>query len=111
MYPREHCLAEIPMRETRLTIEFLARVPRFSGGSGRLAGRADLPTEEHWGDVADRLLCGRPADGEVWIFAYGSLIRDPGLEFVEELLGVVRAGTDPSALFGCGSRGTLERPR
>jgi|GEM_PF-5094147 len=77
-------------RKMRLAPEHLALVPPFSGETGRLAGRSDIPTEAEWEAVADSLLANAPVDGQIWIFAYGSLIWNPEFDFVEERLGTAR---------------------
>ena len=95
----------------RLTRELVALVPPHDGETGNLAGRSDLSTDADIAEVADGLLAGRPASGEVWIFAYGSLIWAPEFEFVEERLGTVR-GWHRSFCLGWVRlyRGTPERP-
>ncbi|WP_136658687.1 gamma-glutamylcyclotransferase [Nitratireductor sp. XY-223] len=57
-----------------------------------------------------RVLAGRP-DGELWVFAYGSLMWDPGFDFVEvrkaHVGGYARAFCLKDEL---GARGTREAP-
>ena len=98
-------------RHLHLTRDLVARVPPHTGDSGRLAGRSDLSTDDDIAAVAAALLADRPDDGEVWIFAYGSLIWAPEFDFVEERLGVVR-GWHRSFCLGWVRlyRGTPERP-
>jgi len=99
------------MRRMRLTEELTALVPPFSGESGRLAGRSDLPTEAEYAAAMAELMAGAPPSGEVWIFAYGSLIWNPEFDYAEERLGVV-AGWRRSFCIGWVRlyRGTPERP-
>lgn len=94
-----------------LTPELVARVPPFEGTSGRLAGRADRATEADWAAAADTLLADAPDTGEVWIFAYGSLIWNPEFEVAEERLGTIQ-GWQRSFCQGWVRlyRGTPERP-
>ncbi len=98
-------------RQMRLTPELVARVPPHSGQSGTLAGRSDLSSDADIAAVANRLLEQRPPSGEVWIFAYGSLIWAPEFDYVAERLGTVR-GWHRSFCLGWVRiyRGTPERP-
>jgi glutathione-specific gamma-glutamylcyclotransferase len=100
-----------PPRQMRLTPELVARVPPFSGETGRLSGRSDLNTDEDIAKVATALLADAPSDGAIWIFAYGSLIWNPEFDFTEERLGTV-AGWRRSFCLGWVRiyRGTPERP-
>ena len=106
----------LPARQMRLTAELVARVPPHSGDGGRLAGRSDRPGDADIAAVAAALLAGRPGSADVsvadvWVFAYGSLIWNPGFDFVEERLGTV-AGWHRSFCLGWVRiyRGTPERP-
>lgn len=98
-------------RRMRLTAELVARVPPHTGESGRLAGRSDRPSDADYDDAVAAVLAGRPASGEIWIFAYGSLIWNPDFDFVEERLGTVM-GWHRSFCLGWVRlyRGTPERP-
>ena len=98
-------------RQMRLTPELVARVPPHTGTSGKLAGRSDLSTEDDIAALAAALLADRPASGEVWIFAYGSLIWAPEFDYVEERIGTIR-GWHRSFCLGWVRlyRGTPERP-
>lgn len=94
-----------------LAPEHLALFPPFSGETGRLAGRSDVPTEAEWEAVADSLLANAPADGQIWIFAYGSLIWNPGFDYVEERLGTARGWRRSFCVSWVRlHRGTPERP-
>ncbi len=101
----------MPPRQMRLTPELVALVPPHTGETGRLAGRTDRPTDADLDDVAAKLLADAPANGEVWIFAYGSLIWNPDFDFVDERLGTV-PGWHRSFCLGWVRiyRGTPERP-
>ncbi len=103
-------MAAMP-RQMHLTDDLVARVPPHDGVTGRLAGRSDLSTEEDIAALATRLLAQRPDDGQIWIFAYGSLIWAPEFDFVEERLGTVH-GWHRSFCLGWVRlyRGTPERP-
>jgi cation transport protein ChaC len=95
----------------RLTEDLVARVLPHSGESGRLAGRDDLPTDADYTAGVARLLATAPPSGDVWIFAYGSLIWNPGFESVENRLATIH-GWRRSFCIGWVRiyRGTPERP-
>jgi glutathione-specific gamma-glutamylcyclotransferase len=101
----------VKRRQMRLTEDLVARVPLHSGQSGRLAGRSDLPTEAEYAAAVAALLMGAPASGEVWVFAFGSLIWSPGFDHVEERLATLH-GWRRSFCIGWVRiyRGTPERP-
>ncbi len=103
-------LAAMP-RTLALTPDLVARVPPHDGVTGKLADRPDLSTAAEIDQIAQHLLAQRPADGQVWIFAYGSLIWAPEFDFVEERLATVR-GWHRSFCLGWVRlyRGTPERP-
>ncbi|MDH5529424.1 MAG: gamma-glutamylcyclotransferase [Paracoccaceae bacterium] len=100
-----------PPRQMRLTPELVARVPPFSGETGRLAGRSDLHSDEDIEAIRHTLMADAPASGDVWIFAYGSLIWNPEFDHVEERLATV-SGWHRSFCLGWVRlyRGTPERP-
>lgn len=79
----------MPPRRMRLTEELVRRVPPHAGESGRLADRDDIPSDAEYADGVAALVAGAPASGEIWIFAYGSLIWNPGFEHVEDRLATV----------------------
>jgi len=101
----------VPPKTMRLTPALVAKVPAFTGESGRLSGRTDLPKLADYDPVLDLLLSQAPSSGDVWIFAYGSLIWNPEFDFDQELLGTV-AGWHRSFCIGWVRiyRGTPERP-
>lgn len=103
--------AEMAPRQMHLTKELVARVPPFSGESGKLSGRDDLPTDEDYATAVEHLLAGAPPSGDVWIFAYGSLIWNPEFDYVEERLSTL-SGWRRSFCLGWVRiyRGTPERP-
>jgi cation transport protein ChaC len=95
----------------RLTEHLVASVPPYDGETGRLAGRGDLPTDAEYAAGVAALLAGAPPSGEVWIFAFGSLIWDPRFDYVEERLATIH-GWRRSFCIGWVRiyRGTPERP-
>lgn len=101
----------MPPRPMRLTPDLVARVPPYSSETGRLAGRSDLPSDQDYAEAVALVLAGRPPSGEVWIFAYGSLIWNPEFAFVEERLALA-PGWHRSFCIGWVRiyRGTPERP-
>jgi cation transport protein ChaC len=66
----------------RLTPELVARVHRDIPDPGPLATTTLSTEEDHQAELA-KLLAGRPPSGEVWVFAYGSLIWLPGCAVAE----------------------------
>src|SRR5262249_27006929 len=63
-------------RRMRLTAELIARVGLPVPDPGPLPNRV-YTVDADYTAAADELLAGRPANGEVWVFAYGSLIWKP----------------------------------
>lgn len=98
-------------RQLHLTQELVSRVPPFSGESGKLSARDELPTDADYADAVEQLLAGAPPSGDVWIFAYGSLIWNPDFNYEEERLGTL-SGWRRSFCLGWVRlyRGTPERP-
>ena len=99
------------LRQMHLTKELVSRVPPFSGENGKLSGRDDLPTDADYAKAVEHLLAGAPPSGDVWIFAYGSLIWNPEFDYVEERLSNL-SGWRRSFCLGWVRiyRGTPERP-
>ena len=81
-------------RSMTLTPELVARVAREVLDAGPEPGAVELGDADYV-RAARRLR--EQAAGEVWLFAYGSLIWKPEVEHVEERVGTARAGTAPSA--------------
>lgn len=48
------------------------------------------PTDEEFRGFAQEIIAGSPDPGQVWVFAYGSLIWSPACAFVEIRTGLVR---------------------
>ena len=55
-------------------------------------------------------LAGRPAEGAVWVFGYGSLIWNPAFHFVEKRVALVRGWHRRFCLWLKAGRGTPESP-
>ena len=64
-----------------LTAELVALVERTEPDPGPEPGRHD-PTDEEFAAMAREVLAGAPR-GDLWLFAYGSLIWNPEHDFVE----------------------------
>jgi cation transport protein ChaC len=73
---------QISPRQMHLTKELVATVPPFKGESGKLSTRDDLLMDAEYTQAVEDLLAGAPPAGEVWAFAYGSLIWNPDFKFV-----------------------------
>ena len=67
----------------RLTPELVSRVVRHVDDPGPVPGRV-YATDADYEATTRALLADRPASGEVWVFAYGSLIWKPACDIVEQ---------------------------
>ncbi|CAN7243757.1 gamma-glutamylcyclotransferase [Mesorhizobium amorphae] len=94
----------------RLTPELVSRVVRHVDDPGPVPGRV-YATDADYEATMRAILADRPASGETWIFAYGSLIWKPACDIVEQRVGVAR-GWHRSFCLGWDRRfrGTNERP-
>jgi cation transport protein ChaC len=96
----------------RLTPDLVALVAPDAGGepSPMRPGFRRASDADHDGAVRD-ILAGKPTTGEVWIFAYGSLIWKPAFDFVEQRIGHVH-GWHRSFCLGWDRRfrGSTDRP-
>lgn len=70
-----------PKELPTLTPELVALVERTEPDPGPEPGRHD-PSDAEFAEMAEEVLAGAP-EGELWLFAYGSLIWNPGHDFVE----------------------------
>ena len=93
----------------RLTPELVAQVARHVDDPGPMPGRT-YATDADYETTMRELLDARPSSGEVWVFAYGSLIWKPASDIVEHRVAVVR-GWHRSFCLGWDRRfrGTSER--
>jgi cation transport protein ChaC len=74
----------MPRTETiALTAELVALVDRIEPDPGPEPGRHD-PTDAEFAAMADTVLAGAP-EGDLWLFAYGSLIWKPEFDFCDQL--------------------------
>ena len=71
----------------RLTPQLVARVPRAPPPPATTGPKAALAGDEDHATVLAAIHSSRPASGsardEFWIFAYGSLIWNPGFSFTD----------------------------
>jgi cation transport protein ChaC len=74
------------------------------------AGQMKLWSEAELTASLDHTLAAQPAPGDVWIFAYGSLIWNPTFHFAEQQVGRVHGWHRSFCLWTVTSRGTPERP-
>jgi cation transport protein ChaC len=73
----------MPRIETiALTAELVALVDRVEPDPGPEPGRRD-PTDAEFAAMAENVLAGAP-EGDLWLFAYGSLIWKPELDFCDQ---------------------------
>jgi cation transport protein ChaC len=73
----------------RLTAEHVARVYRAIPEEPFPEGLARSTESDHEATI-ERLLAANPGAGEIWFFAYGSLIWKPACAFVEVRTGLLR---------------------
>ena len=66
-----------------LTEDLVALVNRVEPDPGPEPGRHD-PSDAEFAAMAETTLAGAPV-GDLWLFAYGSLIWSPGHEFVDQV--------------------------
>ena len=97
-------------RQMRLTPELVARVARHVHDPGPIPGRA-YATDADYEATTRALLRARPASGEMWVFAYGSLIWKPACDIVEQRVAVAK-GWHRAFCLGWDRRfrGSAERP-
>jgi cation transport protein ChaC len=81
-------IAVIP-RRMRLTAELASRVTPCFPEPGSIPAQV-RPTDADYQAMATALLSERPASGEVWVFAYGSLLWKPAFAIAEERPAVAR---------------------
>lgn len=83
-----------------LLLEFARKQP----GVGRVM------TDDEMQHSRQATLRARPDMGDLWVFAYGSLIWNPALDYVERRIGLLRGYHRSFCLWTHIGRGTLERP-
>ena len=99
----------MPRTETiALTAELVALVDRIEPDPGPEPGRHD-PTDAEFAAMADSVLAGAP-EGELWLFAYGSLIWKPEFDFCVQLRATALGWHRSFCLTLTRWRGTREQP-
>jgi glutathione-specific gamma-glutamylcyclotransferase len=90
----------------RLTHDLVVEAARRGDDPG-----AVLAADADYAAMSRRLLAARPANGEVWVFAYGSLIWKPACDIAEQRIALAR-GWHRAFCLGWDRcfRGTKERP-
>ena len=76
-------------RPMRLTAELASRVTPCLPEPGSIPAQV-RPTEADYTAMAAALLADRPPSGEVWVFAYGSLLWKPAFAIAEQRAAVAR---------------------
>jgi glutathione-specific gamma-glutamylcyclotransferase len=98
-------------RPMRLTPELAARVPPYDGPPLEMGEGLAKADENDHADTFARLMATRPADGEVWLFAYGSLIWNPNFVHDAQSVATVHGWHRAFCLGWMQSfRGSPERP-
>ena len=102
--------ADATLRPMRLTPDLVARVSRPVDDPGPISGHSH-PTDADYAATTRALLDARPASGELWVFAYGSLIWKPACAIVEQRVAVAQ-GWHRAFCVGWDRRfrGSSERP-
>jgi cation transport protein ChaC len=91
-----------------LTPDLVALVERFEPDPGPEPGRHD-PTDAEFAQMAAKVLEGAP-EGDLWLFAYGSLIWNPGHDFVDHTRAIALGWHRSFCLTLTRWRGTREVP-
>ena len=91
-----------------LTEDLVALVNRIEPDPGPEPGRHD-PSDAEFAAMAEATLAGAP-EGDLWLFAYGSLIWSPGHDFVEHVRATAIGWHRSFCLTLTRWRGTREIP-
>ena len=108
-------MAADPPTDDKNCLHKLTRESVLSGEMRRLLERLDpsvrvVPDAEHCASVA-AILASRPDDGgDVWLFAYGSLIWNPMIHFVDKRVATVHGYHRRFCLWTHLGRGTAAAP-
>jgi glutathione-specific gamma-glutamylcyclotransferase len=101
-------------RQTHLTPDLVARVPPLPEGTPIAPAPEGIrrPTDADFEEIVSEILSGASSPEEVWVFAYGSLIWNPGFDFEEQRIALASGshwqmvGTARSVWVGiCGFAG------
>lgn len=96
-------------RAIALTEELVARVHRFVPDPGP-EQQVAYHSEADYQALLSSVLSARPSGGNVWIFAYGSLLWKPELTFAEERLALAYGWHRSFCMKLDRWRGTKDRP-
>ncbi len=91
-----------------LNLDLIARAHRVPVPDDERALR--LMSDEELRPGLDRIIADRSGDGDLWVFAYGSLMWRPEFAYAERRLGTVRGFHRRFCLLQRRFRGTPERP-
>lgn len=98
-------------RNPTLTAELAARVPPYEGPPLAKGATRERASEDDHSSIFARLMATGPADGQVWIFAYGSLIWNPNFAHDAEMVAHVHGWHRSFCLGWMQSfRGSPDRP-
>jgi glutathione-specific gamma-glutamylcyclotransferase len=97
-----------PKPQMALAAELAARAARPVEDLGSSGGAVDM-TDEDYELAIQETLAQAPA-GDVWLFAYGSLLWNPACEFVESRRAVVQGWHRAFCFRSTRFRGTPDRP-
>jgi cation transport protein ChaC len=75
-------------RDLQLTKDLVARLPCSVDDPGPMA-RAEVP-DSYYGQAVADVLAQRPEDGQLWVFAFGSILWKRRFEVVEERRATIR---------------------
>jgi cation transport protein ChaC len=78
-----------PLRQMRLSEAHVARMALLVREDGAKP-TAEAATDADYQQFVQDILAGSDGSGQVWVFAYGSLIWKPACEFVEIRTGLLR---------------------
>jgi glutathione-specific gamma-glutamylcyclotransferase len=96
------------IRQMALTAELVASVTRFVEDSGPIPGHMPLTDEDY--DLAVRTTLAHAPAGDIWVFAYGSLLWKPACEVAESQNAVVKGWHRAFCMRVPRFRGTPEKP-
>jgi glutathione-specific gamma-glutamylcyclotransferase len=100
-------------RQTHLTPDLVARVPPLPAGTPIAPAPEGIrrPTDADFEEIVSEILSGASSPEEVWVFAYGSLIWNPGFDFEEQRIALAN-GWHRSFCLGWDMwfRGCADRP-
>jgi cation transport protein ChaC len=106
---KSECRAVSHARSLSLTAETAARVPPYAGPP--IGAERPLASEADQTERLARLMDSRPHAGEIWLFAYGSLIWKPEFAHDAEAVAVVHGWHRAFCLGWMRAfRGSPERP-